>query len=75
MTRMFKSPWDFGQGDVPLKEVVLSLEDQGYRGWYVHEQDSALVVEPAENEGPVADLRISIDWLLTDVVPFIKVSA
>jgi inosose dehydratase len=64
-----------GQGDVPLKEVVLSLEDQGYRGWYVHEQDSALVVEPAENEGPVADLRISIDWLLTDVVPFIKVSA
>ena len=54
---------------------MLSLEDQGYRGWYVHEQDSALVVEPAENEGPVADLRISIDWLLTDVVPFIKVSA
>jgi inosose dehydratase len=63
-----------GQGDVPLKEVVLSLEDQGYRGWYVHEQDSALVAEPAESEGPVADLRISIDWLLTDVVPFIKVS-
>jgi inosose dehydratase len=64
-----------GQGDVPLKEVVLSLEDQGYRGWYVHEQDSALVEEPADNEGPVADLRTSIDWLLTDVVPYIKVSA
>lgn len=64
-----------GQGDVPLKEVVLSLEEQGYRGWYVHEQDSALVTEPAENEGPVADLRTSVDWLLTDVVPSIPVSA
>ena len=60
---------------MPLKTVVLELEDRGYRGWYVHEQDAALTEFPAENEGPVEDLRTSVDYLLNDVFPFVKVSA
>lgn len=64
-----------GQGDVPLKAVVLELEDRGYRGWYVHEQDAALTEIPAQDCGPVEDLRTSVDYLLNDVFPFVKVSA
>lgn len=58
-----------GQGDVPIKEVVLALESGGYRGWYVHEQDAALVEAPAPGEGPVADLEASLDYLVDEVIP------
>jgi len=64
-----------GRGDVPLKNTVLALEERGYRGWYVHEQDAALTEIPAENEGPVADLRISVDYLLDEVFPYVQVRA
>jgi inosose dehydratase len=58
-----------GQGDVPLKETVLAMEAGGYRGWYVHEQDAAIEVEPPLGTGPVDDLRTSLRYLVTDVVP------
>ena len=58
-----------GKGDVPLKETVLAMEARGYAGWYVHEQDSAIDVEPALGRGPVEDLQQSLDFLLADVVP------
>jgi inosose dehydratase len=58
-----------GHGDVPLKETILAMETAGYTGWYVHEQDTAIVEIPAAGAGPVEDLRVSIDYLLTKVVP------
>ena len=60
-----------GQGDVPLKETVLAMEAGGYTGWYVHEQDTAIVAEPPAGTGPVEDLRSSLQFLTVDVVPAI----
>lgn len=59
----------FGQGDVAIDEVVFSLENAGYSGWYVMEQDTALNFEPAPGEGPIEDLRASLDYLRERVVP------
>jgi L-ribulose-5-phosphate 3-epimerase len=38
--------------------------DIGYRGWYVLEQDTVVETEPDEGEGPVADVRKSLEYLL-----------
>jgi inosose dehydratase len=51
-----------GQGDVDLEAIVTGLEDHGYRGWYVLEQDTILTEAPA-GEGPVEDVRTSVDYL------------
>jgi len=57
-----------GQGDVDIKGVIQALEGQGYQGWYVIEQDTAITAGmPAEGEGPVEDVKTSLDYL-TDVV-------
>ena len=57
-----------GSGDVPIAEVVEVLEAQGYRGWYVIEQDTALTDGlPAEGEGPITQVRTSLDYLRTVV--------
>jgi inosose dehydratase len=53
-----------GQGGLPIAEVVLALEEAGYRGWYVLEQDTALDAEPGPGEGPVVDVRSSLIYLL-----------
>jgi inosose dehydratase len=53
-----------GQGDVDIKGVVSALEVSGYDGWYVLEQDTILSEAPA-GEGPVADVRHSLDYLRT----------
>ena len=59
-----------GQGDVPIAEVIEVLEGQGYRGWYVIEQDTALTSGlPAEGSGPVEDVRTSLDYLREVVAP------
>ena len=52
-----------GDGDVDIAAMVRTLEDAGYQGWYVLEQDVMLDAEPAD-EGPVADVRKSLDYLL-----------
>jgi inosose dehydratase len=52
-----------GQGDVDVAALVAALEGAGYRGWYVLEQDVMLDGEP-EGEGPVTDVRASLDHLL-----------
>jgi inosose dehydratase len=52
-----------GQGDVDIAAMVGSLEATGYDGWYVLEQDVMLDGEPRD-EGPVADVRASLDYLL-----------
>ena len=53
-----------GRGDVPIDEIVTSLERSGYDGWYVLEQDVALTEdEPPEGGGPMLDVLASIDEL------------
>jgi inosose dehydratase len=53
-----------GRGDVPIGEIVTSLERSGYDRWYVLEQDAALTTgEPPEGEGPILDVQMSVDYL------------
>ena len=52
-----------GDGDVDVGEVVGRLERSGYGGWYVLEQDTVVEAEPDEGEGPVAEVRKSLDYL------------
>ena len=54
-----------GQGDVDIAAIVGSLEGAGYDGWYVLEQDTILAGPLADgDEGPMADVRASIEHLL-----------
>jgi inosose dehydratase len=53
-----------GAGDVAVGDVVVELERSGYAGWYVLEQDSAIVGgAPPAGRGPIDDVRRSIDFL------------
>jgi inosose dehydratase len=51
-----------GQGAVDIAAMVRTLEDAGYQGWYVLEQD-VMLDGPPEGEGPVADVRRSLAYL------------
>jgi inosose dehydratase len=51
-----------GTGDVDITGIVAALEDAGYQGWYVLEQDAMLPGEP-DGEGPVADVRQCLSYL------------
>jgi inosose dehydratase len=51
-----------GEGDVDVAALVKALENAGYTGWYVLEQDVKLDRDP-EGEGPVADVRASLTHL------------
>ena len=53
-----------GQGDVPMAEVIELLENAGYDGWYVLEQDVAITGElPPAGTGPIDGVRQSVDYL------------
>jgi inosose dehydratase len=52
-----------GEGAVDITGVIRHLEANGFTGWYVLEQDTALSADPARGEGPVADARISVAYL------------
>lgn len=50
-----------GEGDVDIAAIVGSLEDAGYAGWYVLEQDTILTGSPSQTGvDPLADVRTSI---------------
>jgi inosose dehydratase len=51
-----------GQGTVDIAAMVSVLEASGYEGWYVLEQDVMLDEEPVD-EGPMANVRASLDYL------------
>ena len=51
-----------GSGDVDVATIVEHLEGRGYGGWYVLEQDTILAADPS-GEGPVADVRTSVEYL------------
>lgn len=52
-----------GQGDVDVAAIVAALAGAGYDGWYVLEQDTVLASEPPPGQGPVNDVRASLDYL------------
>jgi inosose dehydratase len=52
-----------GQGAVDVAGVIAALEDEGYDGWYVLEQDVSLRAEPPEGSGPKADAIESVAYL------------
>jgi len=53
-----------GAGDAPIAATVRTLEQSGYAGWYVLEQDVALTEgEPPAGQGPVHGVRESIEYL------------
>ena len=53
-----------GQGDVDVPAIVGHVRAHGYSGWYTLEQDRILTEEP-KDEGPVADVRTSAEYLRT----------
>jgi inosose dehydratase len=52
-----------GDGDIDIKRLLDLLEDAGYSGWYVLEQDIVVGEEPPEERGPVLDVRKSFEFL------------
>jgi inosose dehydratase len=52
-----------GEGAVDIAGVIKVLEDDGYRGWYVLEQDVSLAEDPPEGSGPKADAVDSVAYL------------
>lgn len=52
-----------GDGDVDVDGVVDRLESLGYSGWYVLEQDTVVETEPAEGDGPIVQIRRSLEGL------------
>lgn len=51
-----------GSGDVDFASIVTDLRAHDYPGWYVLEQDTILTEAPA-GEGPLTDVRTSVDHL------------
>lgn len=59
-----------GDGDVPVDRVVQALEEHGYRGWYVLEQDTALDSDAIpDGTGPVEDVGRSVEFLRRCLAP------
>jgi inosose dehydratase len=52
-----------GEGGVDIAGVIAALERDGYRGWYVLEQDVSLSAEPPPEAGPKADAVDSVAYL------------
>lgn len=53
-----------GAGDVDVAAIVGSLEDAGYAGWYVLEQDTVLSGAPSQTGvDPTMDVRASLEHL------------
>jgi inosose dehydratase len=54
-----------GEGDVDVARLLEILDRSNYNGWYVLEQDVMVENEPPEGEGPVNDIRKSLQFLET----------
>ncbi len=53
-----------GEGDLPLDDVITTLEATGFAGWYVIEQDCAITGDlPAVGDGPMRDVANSVTFL------------
>ncbi len=52
-----------GHGDLDIAAVFNCLQDSGYNGWYVLEQDTALTAEPEPAQGPVVGVQQSLEYI------------
>lgn len=52
-----------GDGDIDVARLLEILDRSEYRGWYVLEQDNVVESEPPEGEGPVKNVRKSLEFL------------
>ena len=52
-----------GEGDVDVERLLDVLDDAGYSGWYVLEQDAVVDTEPEDGEGPVVDVGKSLEFV------------
>jgi inosose dehydratase len=53
-----------GVGQLPIADVIRTLESSGFDGWYVVEQDCAITGEmPGSGEGPIRDVGVSVAYL------------
>lgn len=57
-----------GAGDIDIATIVASLEEAGYNGYYVLEQDTVLAGEPGPGEGPRSDVLQSLEFI-TNLTP------
>jgi inosose dehydratase len=51
-----------GQGGLDIEAVLKRLQQTGYEGWFVLEQDTALTGDPEPSSGPAAAARQSLDY-------------
>ena len=58
-----------GAGSVDIAGFIAPLEDAGYDGWYVLEQDAMLDTEPPRPGGPIGDVRASQAYLQSVLAP------
>lgn len=55
---------------------MITLEQAGYEGWYVIEQDTAITGEtPTLGEGPVTNVETSTRYLHDVVAPIVEQDA
>ena len=54
-----------GAGDLPIDKVIRHLQEAGYDGWYVLEQDVTIPAGevPGPGAGPITAVRESLDYL------------
>jgi inosose dehydratase len=52
-----------GEGDVDIRAMIEALDGAGYNGWYVLEQDVMFKDGEPEGEGPIANVRASLDYV------------
>ena len=52
-----------GEGVVDIAGFVRTLEEAGFDGWYVLEQDAVLDEDPPPGKGPVEDAIKSFEYL------------
>lgn len=52
-----------GDGDVDVAGILAALDDAGFDGWLVLEQDKVLDAEPPHGRGPVEDVAASYRYL------------
>jgi len=57
---MFKP---LGAGDIDIAGFVTAIEESGYEGWHVLEQDTVLDEDPLAGEGPISNARTSFEYL------------
>ena len=59
-----------GQGDAEIAQVTALLDANGYEGWLVLEQDTAITgVEPPAGSGPIVDVQQCIEFLTKPAPP------